>query len=93
MADKTDGLHMSIFALLGRLRSKKPRTGRLRCPSCNSDELAIRQRTGLEFVISGLTDTRKYRCFNCHKEFRAPDRRKTVRAVPHAEGVTLRRPA
>lgn len=83
---------MSILTLLGRLRKKKPRTGRLRCPACNSDELAVREMIGLEFIISTLTDTRKYRCFSCHKEFRAPDRRKTPRVAPNAEGVSLRRP-
>jgi hypothetical protein len=91
--DKGIGPVMSIFALLGRLtrRNQPVRTGRLRCPSCKGDELAIRQQTGIEGLISSLTNTRKYKCFRCRTEFRAPDRRKTPRAES-SESTALRRP-
>ena len=58
---------------------KKQVFATLRCSSCNCDRLAIRHLSGLERIISRLTGTRKYRCFVCRKEFRAPDRRKKRR--------------
>jgi transposase-like protein len=82
---------MSILSLFGIVVTKK-RKGRLHCPMCEADELGIRQLTGLEILISSVTDTRKYRCFSCHHEFRARDRRKGSR-VTAADPGAVRRPA
>jgi DNA-directed RNA polymerase subunit RPC12/RpoP len=49
------------------------------CPHCGSERLAIRQRKGLEAVISRFTNTRKYLCIACRREFRMIDRRKEPR--------------
>ena len=84
---------MSIRFIFGRFMKKKVRTTTLKCPSCKGDQLGIRQRTGPEFFISALTDTRKYRCFTCLKEFRAPDRRRIARATTDdRESVVLPHP-
>jgi DNA-directed RNA polymerase subunit RPC12/RpoP len=49
------------------------------CPNCGSDRLAIRSRTGWEAVMARFTNTRKYMCIVCRKEFRMLDRRQTPR--------------
>jgi len=49
------------------------------CTSCGSDRLAIRQKTGIEAILSKITGKRKYLCLVCKSEFRAGDRRNTPR--------------
>jgi len=46
------------------------------CPHCGSERLAIRQRKGWEAAIARFTNTRKYFCIACRREFRMFDRRK-----------------
>jgi DNA-directed RNA polymerase subunit RPC12/RpoP len=49
------------------------------CPDCGSDRLAIRQRSGWEAVVARFTNTRKYLCIVCKREFRMADRRRQSR--------------
>lgn len=51
----------------------------MECPYCRSNQLMIRQNTGLEWLRSAFTGLRQYRCRDCDTKFRAPDRRKTPR--------------
>ena len=49
------------------------------CPNCRSEYLMIRRRTGWERVMIWATSLRKYRCRDCARVFRAPDRRRLHR--------------
>lgn len=51
------------------------------CPSCKSNDLKIRQATGIEFIILLFISLRKYTCRRCGTKFRAPDRRKQSREL------------
>jgi Zn finger protein HypA/HybF involved in hydrogenase expression len=54
------------------------------CPKCQSKRLDIRQETGLEPIMIFFTGKRKFRCRECEREFRAPDRRRTRRETSEA---------
>ncbi|GEM_PF-4679419 len=51
------------------------------CPRCSSNDLKIRQATGLEFIVLLFITLRKYTCRRCGTTFRAPDRRKQSREL------------
>jgi hypothetical protein len=56
----------------------------MHCPKCCSNHLDIRQPTGFEPVMIFLTNKRKFRCRECLREFRAPDRRRKRREMSEA---------
>jgi transposase-like protein len=60
------------------------------CPRCASNNLRIRQATGLEFLVLLFISKRRYTCRECDKVFRAPDRRQSRRDEA-ANAVTARR--
>jgi hypothetical protein len=43
------------------------------------EHLDIRQPTGFELFMIFFANRRKFRCRACEREFRAPDRRRTLR--------------
>ncbi|HEX4136606.1 MAG TPA: hypothetical protein VHY84_18490 [Bryobacteraceae bacterium] len=47
----------------------------MQCPQCKSADLDIRHATDIERVMVFLTQKRKFRCRDCKRVFRAPDRR------------------
>jgi hypothetical protein len=49
------------------------------CPSCGSNNLALREARGFEWLVLLFTTKRKYRCRECNQWFRAPDRRRMPR--------------
>lgn len=46
---------------------------------CRSEELMIRQKTGIERLLILWTGMRLYLCRECMHKFRAPDRRRFPR--------------
>ena len=47
----------------------------MQCPKCKCTDLDIRQATDLERTMVFITRKRKFRCRECMRVFRAPDRR------------------
>ena len=64
---------------------KAPITEYMQCPKCQSRELMIRDKTGLERIKVLWSGLREYRCRACDEIFRAPDRRSTPRPAPEEE--------
>jgi transposase-like protein len=62
------------------------------CPQCASDNLRIKQATGLEFLVLLFISKRHYTCRDCDKVFRAPDRRQAKRDAA-ASATAMRREA
>jgi transposase-like protein len=61
------------------------------CPRCASNNLRIRQATGLEFLVLLFISKRRYTCRECDKVFRAPDRRQSRRDEAESSAA-MRRP-
>jgi tRNA(Ile2) C34 agmatinyltransferase TiaS len=56
----------------------------MECPKCRSTLLMIRQKKGLERLRCFFTGERQFRCRDCDEKFRAPDRRRVPRDLPHS---------
>jgi hypothetical protein len=61
------------------------------CPKCASNNLRIKQATGLEFFVLLLISKRHYTCRDCDTVFRALDRRLARREDSEAAHIKLAR--